>query len=68
MTQDPIRHYVVLKADAKGVIPNYFNPDSAAADQWARLYIAEHVYEGAMIRPSLPSHGLPTMSTRASRG
>jgi hypothetical protein len=48
MTRDPIRHYVVLKANREGVIPNYFNPDSAAADEWARSYIAEHVYEGAM--------------------
>src|SRR5260370_8714209 len=48
MTRDPIRRYVVLKANREGVIPNYFNPDSAAADEWARTYIAEHVYEGAI--------------------
>ncbi len=47
MTQDPIRHYVVLKVATgqEEIIDRYFDKNFRAAASWAARYIAEHVPE-----------------------
>lgn len=60
MTQDPIRHYVVLKANHAGIIPGYFNKERAEADQWATRYIAEHVYGRDMTDPPFHTVARPS--------
>ena len=51
MTQDPIRHYVVLDTANEDVRTGYFNPNARAADIWARSYIGVHVYGPAVVDP-----------------
>ena len=43
MTQNPIRHYVVLKT-VRGISEAYFDPSVDNANSWATNYVAEHVY------------------------
>src|SRR5689334_20585922 len=41
MSQETLRHYVVLKTNAE-VASQYFSPDRAEADAWAASYVAQH--------------------------
>ena len=63
MTQDPIRHYVVLKVlkeFADEIISGYFNEDSAEADNWATRYIAKNVYGPEMTDPPFRTVARPS--------
>ena len=51
MTQDPIRHYVVLDTANEDVRTGYFNPNARAADIWARSYIGVNVYGPGVVEP-----------------
>jgi subtilisin family serine protease len=48
MTQNPIRHYVVLKTVQRGINEAYFDPSLDNANNWATNYVAEHVYGRAL--------------------
>jgi Subtilase family len=50
MTQNPIRHYVVLK-NVPGAVTGYFNKIPDQANNWATSYIAEHVYGRGVANP-----------------
>src|ERR1700704_6105406 len=52
MTQNPIRHYVVLKTVNRGITEAYFGPSMVNANNWATNYVAEHVY--GFVPPEIP--------------
>jgi hypothetical protein len=59
MTQNPIRHYVVLKNVHDAVISGYFNKNADEANNWATNYIAEQVY-GTVADPPFRSVARPS--------
>jgi len=59
MTQNPIRYYVVFKAN-QGIRPDYFDKDDAKADQWATDFIATHVYGRPMVDPPFRTRARPS--------
>jgi hypothetical protein len=59
MTQNTLRHYVVLKTNDE-VARLYFSPDRAEADAWAASYIAREVYGPRVGKPPFETADRPS--------
>src|SRR6266700_7235697 len=66
MTQNPIRYYVVCKAD-QGLKPGYFDPDIERANEWAKQYITNHVYERPMADPPFKIRARPSAQVSSTQ-
>jgi hypothetical protein len=62
MTQNPIRHFVVLKlgTERERIVKNYFSGNH----EWITDYIAEKVYGRGMDRPPFSTVALPSAEVR----
>ena len=59
MTQDPLRHYVVLKVNNE-VSRVHFARDRGEAHAWAATYIADEVYGRGVRPPPFETAALPS--------
>ena len=61
MTQDPIRHYVVVKARGEGVKPEDFNSDSEEARRKAATRLALLLFgENGIEKPPFQVRSIPS--------
>jgi subtilisin family serine protease len=60
VAQNPIRHYVILRAIPSAINSGFLYEDSAEANDWAARYIAEQVYGRTLAKPPFHTVGRPS--------